>query len=92
MGKKFEKAFSEPVRFYPDSWHISRNKFDRDQAALEISREIGEVVNPAELRDRLVRYQFTPEDLQWEMGCDHCWMVVDEEKHGAMPTWELERT
>ena len=88
MGKAFEKVFSEPVNFYPDGWHLSRNKFSRDQAALEIGQEIGEVIDAEKLQEGWVRFQLADESIRDELGVSQCWMEVSEGSNGAQPTWE----
>ncbi len=90
MGKKFEYAFSEPLDFTDENYQISRNQYDKDQAALEFSSHLGEVIDPKELKENWVRYQFAPEELRWEMDCTHCWMVVPEGTKNAQPTWSYQ--
>ena len=41
MGKKFEQAFDEPVRFYPSGYYVSGNAFEVDEAAEVIGKELG---------------------------------------------------
>lgn len=86
MGKEFDKIFSEPNQFNNDCMHISRKKYDRDQAALEISREIGGIVEPEDLKKKWVRYQFADESFRMEFDVTHAWMEVIESKN-AQPTW-----
>jgi len=88
MGKKFEKAFSEPCMFTDGSYHISRNQYDKEAAALEFSSYLGEIIKPEKLKENSVRFQFANEHIKDEMGCTHCWMEVESNTKNAQPAWE----
>ena len=90
MSKKFEECFCEPCWFYPDAFHVSRRKYDSEQAAKLIGRECAEDVKAGDLKPKWVRFQFADGSLREEFGLDHCWAVVREGTKNAQPTWEYE--
>ena len=87
MGKRFEEGFSEACRFTCDEWHVSRNAYDREEAANVFRRDTGLDVDAEKLKPCWVRFQFADESARCEFGVEHCWMVVDEGAKGAQPTW-----
>ncbi len=84
---KYSKYFSEPQRFTDGSYVISY-ELSREQAALEISAEIGEVVNPSELHTGRVRFGFAPEFVVGRDDFDGpMWYTGAGNGKGTKPVW-----
>ena len=84
---KFSEAFKEPWRF-TDGSYVINGEMDRAQAALEISAEIGEVVDPLSLRAGRVRFGFPPEFVQDRADFDGpIWYTGAGNGKGTKPVW-----
>lgn len=87
---RFDKDFGSPMYFEGHYW-ISRKKYDRAQAALEISAEVCDVIPKSELNKRFCKFGFLSQDIRDEFGITHGWYMCGGHAHGAMPIWEYEQ-
>jgi len=84
---KFSEAFKEPWRFTDGSYVIS-GEMDKVQAALEISAEIGETVDPNHLKSDRVRFGFPPEFVEGREDLDGpIWYTGAGNGKGTKPVW-----
>ena len=83
----YDKYFSEPQRF-TDGTYVISHEISREQAALEISAEIGEQVYPALLREDRVRFGFAPEFVADRDEFDGpVWYTGAGKGKGTKPVW-----
>lgn len=91
---KFDNAFSEPVLFEPDGWHISRKIYVREEAAELIAEAVMShedymervIIKPEDLSECWVRFEPSPPEMRGELG-DFAWMVQNEKTPRSQPTW-----
>lgn len=84
---KYSEYFSEPQRFTDGSYVIS-GELSREQAALEISAEICEAVEPSSLHLGRVRFGFPPEFVADRDDFDGpIWYTGAGEGKGTKPVW-----
>jgi hypothetical protein len=87
MGK-FEEDFDDPM-YMTDGSYAIRGDISRQTAALLISSEIGEVVDPDSLETDRVRYGLPPEEVEWDRD-GPCWYNGAHGK-GSRPVWVLSK-
>jgi hypothetical protein len=85
---KFDEYFSEPQSFNNGMLVISAD-IDPVDAALMISSEVGEIVNPEDLEPERVRFGFAPEWVEDYQDLGACWYTGASGK-GSKAVWVYE--
>ena len=84
---KFDEFFSEAQVFTNGAYVIS-GKLDRSDAALQISAQACEVVDPDRLERDRVRFSYAPEHVEDYQDLGLCWWTGASGK-GSKEVWVL---